>query len=225
MFAIVSRSAPLLNRKEIQQAFLNFDSVGLVREIETILFPGSLLVVHEKQGSVLEVSTDEYPSVKPLYIDERFVSKCDGGIPPRKKILPNVEEMIQTLISLPKLPYIWGGNLPSGIPELLQYYPPPKTLSPFEYNYWQLKGVDCSGLLYFITKGFTPRNTSEILKAYPEVSTLKPLDLIIWEGHMLICLPNNRVIESRQYDGIVLSNLASRLKEVEKYQPKFLRFL
>jgi hypothetical protein len=225
MFAIVSRNAPLLNRKEISKAFLNYDSVYLVREIETILFPGSVLTIHEKEGRVLSVTTDEYKSVNSLYIDERFVNKLDKKPNARKKRLPSRADMIEKLLRFPKLPYIWGGNAPEGIPELLEYYPPPQSLSPFDYNYWQLKGVDCSGLLYSITNGYTPRNTSEILSAYPEVSILKPLDLIVWKGHMLITLPNQQVIESRQYDGIVISDLTTRLKQIEKHQPKFLRFM
>lgn len=225
MFATVIKNAPLFNRKEISAAFLNFDKVHLIREIETILLPGSLLAIVKKEGDILEVLTEEYTSVKPLYIDKRFVNEGDEKPDERKKVMPNTNTMIERLLNFPRLPYIWGGNVPEGIPELLTYYPPKKPLSSFDYIYWQLKGVDCSGLLYSITNGSTLRNTSQIYATYPQVTSLKPLDVIVYPGHNLIVLPNNRVIESRQYDGIVFSDLTTRLKEVEHLEPRFVRFL
>ena len=225
MFATVIKNAPLFNRKEISEIFLNFDEVHLIREIETILLPGSALIIIKKEGNVLEVLTEEYPSVKLLYIDKRFVNESDVKPLERKKEMPSKNAMIARLYNFPKLPYIWGGNVPEGIPELLTYYPPKSPLSSFDYFYHQLKGVDCSGLLYAITNGCTARNTSQIYTTYPQVTTLKPLDLIVYPGHLLIALPNNKVIESRQYDGIVLSNQTARLKEIEHLEPRFVRFL
>jgi hypothetical protein len=225
MFATVISNAPLFNQKEISKAFLNYDEFHLVREIETILFPESVLTILNEENQVCEVTTEEYPSVKSLYIDYRFINKIDKKPDLRKKNLPSKNIMIEKLRTVPNLPYIWGGNVPEGIPKLLTLYPPERPLSSFDYLYWQLKGVDCSGLLYWLTNGSTPRNTSEIITTYPEVKTLKPLDLIAWKGHNLIVLPNNQVIESRQYDGIVRSDLTKRLKEIEKFEPKFFRFI
>ncbi len=225
MFATVIKNAPLFNSPEISQIFLNFDPVHLIRELETILLPGTALTIVKQEGNVLEVTTDEYASVKPLYIDKRFIVLHDEKQVERKRVMPSRSDMLERLLNFPRLPYIWGGNVPGGIPELLDYYPPKNHLSSFDFIYWQLKGVDCSGLLYSITDGSTPRNTSQIYNAYPKVSALKPLDLIVWPGHMLIALPNNKVIESRQYDGIVVSDLTTRLKEVEKFKPRFLRIL
>lgn len=224
MFATVNSNAPLFNKKEISKSFLNFDEFYLVREIETVLLPESVVTIIDQSGHVCEVTTEEYPFVKPLYIDERFLNKIDKMPEPRKKILSSKKVMLEKLKNFPSLPYIWGGNIPEGIPSLLSLYPPQKTLSSFEYFYWQLKGVDCSGLLYWLTNGSSPRNTSEIITTYPEVKNLKPLDLIAWRGHNLIVLPNNKVMESRQYDGIIRSDLTKRLKEIEKFEPKFYRF-
>ncbi len=225
MFATTLENAPLFNTPIISEVFLNYDKVHLVREIEMILFPKSALTIISEMGNALEISTDEYSSVKPLYIDKRFVCMQDTSPLPRKKAMPTKLELLEKITNLPKLPYIWGGNVFEGIPQLLEYYPPKKNLSPYDYLYWQLKGVDCSGLLYALTNGSTPRNTSQIYTVYPEVPTLKPLDLIVWPGHMLIVLPYNKVIESRQYDGIVISDLTVRLKQVEQHNPKYLRFL
>ncbi len=225
MFATVIKNAPLFNQSELSKIFLNYDPVHLIREVETILLPGSVITIQNKKGNVLEVVTDEYPSIKPLYMDERFVNKCDVKPNPRICEMPTPKKILETIATLPKLAYIWGGNTFSGIPELLEYYPPMKVLSAFDYNYWQLKGVDCSGLLYALTNGSTPRNSSQIYNAYLEVPTLKPLDIIVWPGHMLIYLPNEKVIESRQYDGVVISCATKRLREVEHHHPKYVRFI
>ena len=225
MFATVLKSAPLFNCKELSRAFLNYDSVYLVREIETVLFPGTVLKIHRDDVSVFEVTTQEYFSEKPLYIDKRFVAQCDTKPNERIKVLPTANQMLQTLANLPKLPYIWGGNIFQGIPELLQYYPPKHPLTTFDYMYWQLKGVDCSGLLYALTNGYTLRNTSQIYHIYPQVTTLKPLDVIVWPGHNLIVLSPSKVIECRQYDGLVVSDITTRLKQIEHHNPRYVRFL
>jgi hypothetical protein len=224
MFATVNSNAPLHNQKEISNAFLHFDEFHLVREIEAVLLRGSVLTVLHEENGVCEIVTEEYPSVKPLYIDKRFINKLETKPESRKKTLSSKKVMIERLLTVPALPYIWGGNVPEGIPSLLSLYPPKRTLSTFEYFYWQLKGVDCSGLLYWLTSGSSPRNTAEIILTYPEVKSLKPLDLIAWKGHVLIALPNNQVIESRQYDGIVRSDLTNRLKEIEQFEPRYFRF-
>lgn len=224
MFATVCLNAPLFNKKEIKDAFLHFDEFHLVRDVETVLLPGSVLTILDEKEGVCEIVTEEYTSVKPLYIDVRFINKVDTKPESRKKILSSKKVMLERLKTFPSLPYIWGGNVPEGIPSLLSLYPPKRALSTFEYFYWQLKGVDCSGLLYWLTNGSSPRNTAEIIATYPEVKSLKPLDLIAWKGHVLIALPNNQVIESRQYDGIIRSDLTKRLKEVEQFEPKYFRF-
>lgn len=105
-----------------------------------------------------------------------------------------------------------GGNLREGIPEMLSFYPPSSNISPELQNRWILKGVDCSGLLYEATNGYTPRNTDALIAfggpvqiaglTIPQIiEKVEPLDLIIWEGHVIIILGKNRAIESRlDYD-------------------------
>jgi hypothetical protein len=77
---------------------------------------------------------------------------------------------------------------------------------------WQLAGVDCSGLLYEATNGFTPRNTFSLveygrsvpiagLDPVKIVERLEPLDLIVWSGHVMIVLDRERLIESRLDSG------------------------
>ena len=60
-------------------------------------------------------------------------------------------------------PYVWGGNWSSGIPEMVHFYPPKSPLDEKTERYWNLKGIDCSGLLYQTSGGATPRNTSQLI--------------------------------------------------------------
>ena len=87
------------------------------------------------------------------------------------------------------------------------------------------KGVDCSGLIYQATNGSTPRNTSSLIefgdgleikgKSVAEISSmLMPLDLITWNGHVIIVLDENTVIESTPGLGVHKSDLQARLRSV-----------
>ncbi|GAI00651.1 unnamed protein product, partial [marine sediment metagenome] len=70
-----------------------------------------------------------------------------------------------------------------------------------------LKGVDCSGLLYQATNGYTPRNTSSLvsygapvriagLKVDQIIKKVEPLDIIVRRGHVVVILNKEQVIES-----------------------------
>jgi cell wall-associated NlpC family hydrolase len=94
-----------------------------------------------------------------------------------------------------------------------------------------LAGLDCSGLLYQATGGWTPRNTSQLLaygtgvnvagKSAAELAALlEPLDLVVWNGHVLIVLDRETIIESRLEcgnkgnGGVVMTPLQRRLTEI-----------
>jgi cell wall-associated NlpC family hydrolase len=94
-----------------------------------------------------------------------------------------------------------------------------------------LAGLDCSGLLYQASNGWTPRNTSQLISygqpvaiagksAAEIVRQLEPLDLIVWNGHVIIVLDGETVIESRLEcgkkgnGGVVLTPLRRRLTEI-----------
>ena len=95
---------------------------------------------------------------------------------------------------------------------------------------WQLAGLDCSGLLYEATGGWTPRNTSALvsfgkpvdingLSADSIAGKIRPLDLIVWQGHLIIVLDHGEVIESRLYcdgrkNGVIIKPLKERLHEI-----------
>jgi len=131
---------------------------------------------------------------------------------------------------------VWGGNYQSGIPELLHYYPPRTSITNKKKRLWILQGLDCSGLLYEATRGYTPRNTRQLIHAGDPVDIeglsilkimkeVKPLDLIVWRGHVVIVLDDQHVIESRlKYvndiegndSGVRIRSLRTVLKEITK---------
>ena len=95
-----------------------------------------------------------------------------------------------------------------------------------------LAGVDCSGLLYEATNGFTPRNTSALLHFGKNVSIagksrqaitalLQPLDLLVWPGHVIIVIDGGNAIESRLVcqepdKGVRIRPLADAMSEIMK---------
>jgi cell wall-associated NlpC family hydrolase len=133
--------------------------------------------------------------------------------------------------SLIGYPYMWGGNYADGIYSMLNYYQPKNEIDARTKNLWILKGVDCSGLLYQSTAGYTPRNTSSLLnygdpvniedKPFDEIlQLLKPLDLIVIKGHVLIVIDENTTIESTPEKGVHTSELKTRLQKImEEHKP------
>lgn len=224
-------SLPVLNRVDFKSVFggvtgtLPFDHCNLVRAVEMIAFPGTVFEIVAKHSDyILEVRTAEYPSMVPLFVDERFGAQTENRPPEREKKLPSPEVILERMKNQLGKPYIWGGNRSVGVPELLRYYPPAKILSPLESVSWTCQGVDCSGLLYEATDGALPRNTQDLLfvgKSVPikgvdwkEIpSLLQPLDLLIWKGHMTIVYDHKHVIESKhEWGGVCMTDLQKRLK-------------
>ena len=190
-FAIAKIPTPLLNTPNFTE--LQKDDQGLLRAVETVCLPGSKFEILRDLGDIVQVKTKEYAGDN-LFAHKRclaFVSHCDERVKQlymKKEILERLEAMLGSA-------YIWGGNWHAGVPEM----------EPF----FDLKGVDCSGLLYEATNGFTPRNTSELVNFGHEVTgKLEPLDLIVWKGHVLIVFDENTTIESKLSAGVIKSKLA-----------------
>src|SRR5689334_12437998 len=246
-FAVARFPTPVLNSPDFFSCFggteksrLPLDDQQLLRPVEIVLLPGSKIQLHENVSSSLiwRIGTKEHPVADDLYIDERFVAFVEDHFPERQRILPTMDTMSQDLIKLEGVSYIWGGNWPKGIPELLTWYKPHvaiEALDALTLDTWQLKGLDCSGLLYYVSNGFTPRNTSQLVDFGKPVSvegktgdtlaaSLMPLDLIVWKGHVVIVLNPDTVVESKGGAGVVISTLKKRLctitderKPVDKY--------
>ena len=163
--------------------------------LEMVLLPGSVV---EKRGD--GVVTKEYPSVKQLYIKDAL--EWSSTKPPeRKRVLPTKTEMLRRLHAIPALPYLWGGNVLD---------------DPY--------GIDCSGLVYYMTDGCTPRNSTDLcgLREVP-VEEREPLDLVVWPGHVMIVLSKDEMIESRGGFGVVRTSFQKRWEEVLTHQPKVVR--
>jgi len=225
LYAVAELPAPVLNTPDFSFVFgnkegetLHLDDSGLIREVELIALPKTVFEIEEiiKKGSniIYKITTADYPypAQKGYFIDSRFVTTIEYKPPNRLKRLPKKKAIINKLLSSEGVNYIWGGNYKAGVPQMLSFYAPAKALSADLKDQWMLKGVDCSGLLYEATNGFTPRNTSSLitfgesvkianLSAKQIMQEVEPLDIIVWKGHAIIILDKNRVIESRlDYD-------------------------
>jgi hypothetical protein len=225
LYAVAELPAPVLNTPDFSFVFgnkegatLHLDDFGLIREVEFIALPKTVFEIEEtikKGGNIIyKVTTADYPypAQKGYFIDSRFVKTIEYKPPNRLKRLPKKKAIINKLLSSEGVNYIWGGNYKAGVPQMLSFYAPTKTLNADLKDRWMLKGVDCSGLLYEATNGFTPRNTSSLitfgesvkianLSANQIMQEVEPLDIIVWKGHDIIILDKDRVIESRlDYD-------------------------
>jgi hypothetical protein len=246
LFAVAVIPSPVLNTPDFASVFggrdgktLLFDRSGLIREVEFIALPGTVFRIEESfergDHSIYRVTTDEYPypAKTGYFVDSRFVRTSDTPPPPRSRRLPAKEKIIEGLLAAQGGRYVWGGNVHEGIPQLLTFYPPATgSLPTTTLDLWQLRGVDCSGLLYEATGGFTPRNTSSLtgygeplpiagLDAERIASRVEPLDLIVWSGHVMIVIDRERLIESRldpegNGGGVIVRPLREALIELLK---------
>jgi hypothetical protein len=216
---------------------VKLDNRGLIGEMEFIAFPGTVfniieIVDFQDRGlKYYKVKTDDYQYNGDFYIDSRFVNTYDEK--PNGRIIekPNQSDIVKFMKSLIGYPYMWGGNYADGIYTMLNYYQPKSEIDTRTKNLWILKGVDCSGLLYQSTAGFTPRNTSSLLNFGEAVNiedkpieeilpALKPLDLIVIKGHVIIVLDENTTIESSPDKGVHTSELKIRLSRImEDFKP------
>lgn len=231
-FAVANAPTPMLNTPNIAKAFEAFaekrqtgDNCSLMKEIEYVAFPGTTFKIHRKirksNATIYKVTTPDYPypTSGGYYIDSRFVTVSKAEPTQRVAQLPAKKAIVKNLLAARGTPYVWGGNVRAGIPSV---NPP-------------LKGVDCSGLLFEATNGYTPRNTSKLIKfgkAVPIAGksvnqiarAIRPLDIIVWRGHAMIAMAGDSVIESRlDYDkttpgcqnpGVRIRPLRTVLKEV-----------
>jgi hypothetical protein len=217
----LTEPTPIFHRPDLLNLFhkegLLFDEKGLLRALEYIALPGTTFEVvgrAPEHPHILEIRPHNYPSIKRLYLDERFGwEKGKRG----ERRAPRKEVVLERLWNFPRSIYVWGGNYVLGIDKMIELYPPPP-LTPFEELYWRLQGVDCSGLYYEVLEGTVPRNTSELRSFGKEiaVSSLEPLDILIWEGHMVIVLDGGKVIESCHADGgVIMRDLSERLAMID----------
>ena len=218
-YAVAEIPTPVLNTPEIAAVFgktLQTDSCGQLRAMEFVAMPGTVFTIEAVMTrgarTLYRVNSADYPypTRSGYFIDSRFVRVTEKKPPERTRQLPPKETVIDNLLAAQGSRYVWGGNRRSGLPEMLSLYPPADSapLTPDTAALRQLRGVDCSGLLFEATNGFTPRNTSALigygkavriagLSAERIIERVEPLDLIVWQGHVIIILDRERTIESR----------------------------
>jgi hypothetical protein len=242
-YGIARSHVPVLNTAAFAGVFggpdgktLKTDRCGQVRELEFIALPGTVFNIRGEitagATTVFRVETEDYPmpAGTSLYVESRFIELRDGKPVARTRKLPPVTEVIAALRSSIGSPYVWGGNLQGGVAELIELFyggAVPDTAR----RQVTLAGLDCSGLLYQATNGWTPRNTSQLVsygRAVPIAGKtaeaiaglLEPLDLIVWNGHVIIVMDRATAIESRLEcgkkgnGGVVTTELRQRLTEI-----------
>jgi hypothetical protein len=211
------QATPVFNRSDLEKVFrapLTLSKSGFLRATEFVALEGVQINILAEREHVFEIEADSYISEGSLYIPKNASLSTE---PYLEKKLPPIEVILSELKKMVGIKYIWGGNYTHGIDQMLTWFPPNRKLNDDETKIWTLAGVDCSGMLYEATVGFTPRNTKEMHQFGVEVDCrepLEPLDLIVWEGHVVIVLDEKTTIEARDIAGCVYTSpLKERLAE------------
>jgi hypothetical protein len=222
-YAFAIGPAPLYDTPKLPhlQSRLEKDSQGLIKSVEVIAFPFTKFVVIRTADGVSQVTTNEYPSSTPLYVDSRLLEMVAEEPPERTRVLPSVPAILRFLQSVVGVRYFWGGNWAKGISSMSDLYP--QLTAPEDQEDRICKGVDCSGLLYQATNGCTPRNTGQLCTYGQEIKVdqdsveavqkiVKPLDIMVWRGHVLCVLDPDHFIESVVGQGVIVSGFTDRYK-------------
>jgi len=242
-YAVARSATPVLNTPAFSAVFggtdgktLKTDRCGQVRALEFIALPGTVFSIRAERkdgnSTIYRVETDEYPAPadRALYVDSRFVELREVEPQPRSRTLPSQAAIIAALKAAIGAPYVWGGNVQGGVGELTELFYG-GNVPEAARGTLTLAGLDCSGLLYQATGGWTPRNTSQLIsygkavavtgKTLNEIARqLQPLDLIVWNGHVVIVLDRDTTIESRLVcgkkgnGGVVTTSLQKRLAQI-----------
>jgi hypothetical protein len=230
-YATAISPTPVLNTPQFTRFFsgkVKLDPCAGVRPIEFVALTGTLFRIEgERQDhgvTIYRVTSADYPypAKSGYFVDARFLKEVAGEPHERMRTLPELSVVQQRLLAAVGKPYVWGGNVKDGVPLLRELYPQGDPLA----------GVDCSGLLYQATDGFTPRNTLALisfgqavrvagLSADQIAQRLKPLDLIAWKGHVMIVLDDSSIIQSTMgckggEMGVHLSEIRETLRHLMK---------
>ena len=249
-YAVSKYFTPVLNSPDFNSVYggkngstLKRSNNGLIKELEYVAYPGSvfeiLSEIKKEDHKIYRVKTDEYEIPElgiELFIDSRFIGLTDFKPEKRKINLPSKNEIFEYLDKSVGAMYVWGANNLDGVPQMFEYYAPKGNPGESEKKEWMMKGLDCSGLLYEATNGYTARNTHQLvyigesvkisgLTAGQIASKVKPLDLIVWKGHIILVYDENTTIESSFSAGEVikkniidvLNKLISKRKPVDEW--------
>ncbi len=242
---------PVFNTPDLSQVFtypMRWDPKNLAhgsrlnRAIETGLHRGVLVKEVAWAGKdVVQIETNEYPSKTPIYTHRLFLRPTEDTTL-RKIECPPLEEILKKLQNWgrKRIDYIWGGTFHNGIHRLAKLYSlPTGPKSKHEKEDWEMtrkvwlqQGVDCTGLLYELTNGFTPRNSSDLVyfgepvvgiegKTDAEIAALLlPGDIIALGGHLFI-IEGKTIVDCRERNdtkgdlgGFIRMDLLERLKDI-----------
>ena len=214
----VKMYAPLFSTPLFPQGLSKTDRHNHMRQLEWIALKGMKFdQIKRVTDQIVEVYYRSY-SRSPLYTDIRFLT-CDEQTQQCYEKDPLV--LHQKLLDRLGTRYLWGGNAPLGVDEMNLYYPGDKDESSFQSLQRRLVGLDCSGLLFDVTCGFTPRNTSELYDYGRGIEIIQPLDLIVYPGHVIIALDRDRAIQNKENRGVFISSLDKELYYVRKKHPEY----
>ncbi len=239
LYAVANEPTPVLNSPDFESVFggddgktIKLDDQGLIREIEYIAMPGTVFNLlgefDHVTYKIFKVEISEYKYGNDMYIDSRFVELKEKRPSPRKCVLPAREEIYRYLDNAVGAAYIWGGNCISGINKIMELYKPTGDISAKTKINWTLNGVDCSGLMYEATGGWTERNTSKLvnfgepveiegLTADEIIKKMKPLDMMVWNGHVIYVYDEKTAIQSGlSKGGVVKTDLLETLENIMK---------
>lgn len=239
LYAVSKFPTPVLNVPDFDSVYggrdgktLKKSSSGLIKELEYVAYVGSVFKIIKSinRGSynIYEVNSKEY-DIKELginlFIDSRFVDTTSVKPVDRILLLPTKDSILKFMDENVGALYVWGANNVNGVKQMTEFYKPKGQLSEIDLKEWSLKGVDCSGLLYEATNGYTPRNTYQLvyfgkslkiegLKTDQILSLLKPLDIIVWKGHVIIVYDDKTTIQSAHSSwGVVKKDLKAVIEK------------
>jgi len=239
LFAVAKEPTPVLNTPDFEAVFggvdgttVKTDNQGLIREMEYVAMTGTVFNLlgefDHVTYKIYKVEISEYKYNNELYVDGRFLELREKRPTPRKCVLPPKEEIYKYLDNAVGASYIWGGNYIKGIDKMLELYKPKGYISDKTKTRWSLKGVDCSGLMYEATDGWTERNTSKLvdfgeaveiegLSAEEIKAKMKPFDMMVWKGHVIYVYDENTAIQSGlSKGGVVKTDLLETLQNLMK---------
>ncbi len=239
-YAITKGETPVLSTHEWDDIFggptgseLSYDRFGEIDQLQFVAPEKTVFSVQreirkrtraKKETIYYKVSLLDSASEDELWIDGRFLHLQDIRPVEENTKEPSSPEILTSLRGYVGLPYAWHGTSAAGVSELLEYYPPAKTLTAREKNDWTLKGFDTLGMLFRASHGKTPRQAAPLGSAGTAVSTdlskalsadqkaillmaaVKPLDVIAMNDRIWIVLDRSEIIESRyhsRFDGKV----------------------
>ena len=228
--ATTKQLTPLFNTSALELELGNLTLVeGLWRPLETLLPKGvPVQIIAPVSGPLCAIETPAYPSQTPLYIHRAFLretpeSQTKWERPP----LPSLSIFLSRInwCLKKRTPYLWGGNAPKGTHSLSCIYNSPlHRLNQQEQRIWKLEGVDCSGLIYWATRGATGRNTSDLIREGTGVkieglsneqiaAQLKPGMLIVWKGHVLVVTAEG-IVDSTPEKGVSCTPILEKIREL-----------